>query len=542
MEDQQTWLNKLLNKLDDTFTVEAPKSIELDSYAGFEDLYEKFDSQENRGLGFRKTVNQRIDNYQGKPGTISISHKDKYDYSIKFWPDMGKEWVDEQNLSIYRAGVLANAPQYIAPIAAAKKAYKRSPISLTKKPPRNITPTTPVIGGKTNKGVLNPSTSQIVPSGKLNTIEWDDQLFLNNLHDDFVLEEGEGTDTPDPYFPSLALEGKETFFAKGETKRIISAGKTTGQEVTPKIKNDWVLEGKIVLARYEEKLGINVGKTENHHAGVIRQIFEATNGLTQEYRTRSSNYMSHRLGIALGYSKENAFPIPIRFHPRIHALVNKRISRGPGYNLKGIEDKFNLPSNWQETFTYRQRLPIYNEIISTLGDSIKQIDIFWQTLQSRTDLGKGTLLNKEEYMDIVLNVLELDQRLLNAPSPPIMKRGDLGWTDKDTATEIINEILTNAGKADLTLPIFKPLDKTLTKEALSIVIQENGWKALREAVVSQQSAATIFQTYNINVNNKTATQVVNEIKLDGPAYQHMLRSRGKSIRFVDERGGMNPDD
>ena len=229
MEDQQTWLNKLLNKLDDTFTVEAPKSIELDSYAGFEDLYEKFDSQENRGLGFRKTVNQRIDNYQGKPGTISISHKDKYDYSIKFWPDMGKEWVDEQNLSIYRAGVLANAPQYIAPIAAAKKAYKRSPISLTKKPPRNITPTTPVIGGKTNKGVLNPSTSQIVPSGKLNTIEWDDQLFLNNLHDDFVLEEGEGTDTPDPYFPSLALEGKETFFAKGETKRIISAGKTTGQ-------------------------------------------------------------------------------------------------------------------------------------------------------------------------------------------------------------------------------------------------------------------------------------------------------------------------
>lgn len=535
-EEQPNLIQRLLSKIDDTFTVEAPESIELDSYAGFEDLYGKFDDPSNRGVGFRKTVNQRVDDFQGRPGTISITDKGKFDYSVKFWPDMGQDWVDEQNLSIYRTGVLANAPQYIAPIAAAKKAYKGSPISLSKKPPRNITPTTPVIGGRTTKA-LNPSTSQIVPS-----TESESKLFLNNLYDDFILKEGEGTDTPDPYFPSLALEGKETFFAKGETKRIISAGKTTGQQVTPKIKNDWVLEGKIVLARYEEKLGISVGRTENHHAGVIRQIFEATNGLTQEYRTRSSNYMSHRLGIALGYSKENAFPIPIRFHPRIHALVNKRISRGPGYNLKGIEEKFNLPSNWQETFTYRQRLPIYNEIISTLGDSIKQIDVFWQTLQSRTDLGKGTLLNKEEYMDIVLNVLELDQRLLNAPSPPIMKRGDLGWTDKDTATEIINEILTNAGKADLTLPIFKPLDKTLTKEALSIVIQENGWKALREAVVSQQSAATIFQTYNINVNNQTATQVVNKIKLDGTAYQHMLRSRGKSIRFVDERGGMNPDD
>ena len=181
--------------------------------------------------------------------------------------------------------------------------------------------------------------------------------------------------------------------------------------------------------------------------------------------------MSHRLGIKLGFSKQNAFPIPIRFHPRIHALINKRISRGSGYNLKGIEEKFKLSPTWQTELSYRQRLPIYNELISTIGDSIDQIDAFWKGLQSRVDLGKGKVYTKEQFMDITLDVLDLDKRLLNAPSPPLMQRADLGWGATDTASEIINEVLTNAKKADLSLPIFKPLDKALTKEALRNIIQ-----------------------------------------------------------------------
>ena len=353
----------------------------------------------------------------------------------------------------------------------------------------------------------------------------------------YKLGKGVGDDIPDPWSPTLSLGGKKEFFAKGETKRKLSAKYTTGQEVTPQIKEEWVQSGKNTLANYENALGIKIGPTENHHVGIIRQIFESTNGLTQEWRTKSSQYMSQRLGVELGYSKQNAFPIPVRFHPRIHALINKRISRGPGYNLKGIEEKFNLSPNWQTELSYRQRLPIYNELISTVGDSVKQIDTFWQTLQSRADLGKGKLLSKEEYMDTILNVLDLDKRLTNAPSPPIMKRGDLGWTDKDTATEIINEILTNAGKADLTLPIFKPLNKSLTKEALGIIVQENGWKALYEVVISGQTPATVFKTYGIKPSNK----LIKAIQKDNAAYQHMLRSRHQSIPPADSPWDLGRD-
>jgi hypothetical protein len=359
----------------------------------------------------------------------------------------------------------------------------------------------------------------------------------------FKLGKGVGDDIPDPWSPTLALGGKKEFFAKGETKRKLSAKYTTGQEVTPKIKEEWVQSGKATLVNYENALGIKFGpktpggQIENHHAGIIRQIFEATNGLTQEFRTKSSEYMSHRLGIELGFSKQNAFPIPIRFHPRIHALINKRISKGPGYNLKGIEEKFNLSPNWQTELSYRQRLPIYNEIISTVADSIKQIDVFWKGLQSRVDLGKGKLLNKEEFMDITLDVLDLDKRLTNAPSPPLMQRKDLGWKATDTATEIINEILENAGKADLTLPIFKPLDKTLTKEALGIIIQKNGWKALHEVVISGQTPATVFKTYGIKPSNK----LIKAIQKDNEAYQHMLRSRHQSIPPADSPWDLGRD-
>jgi len=143
-EEQPNLIQRLLNKVDGIFTVERPESIELDSYEGFEDLYGKFIDPSNRGLGFRKTVEQKVDDYDGRPGTIKISHKDKNDYSIKFWPDMGQDWVDEQNLSIYRAGTLANAPAVIAPVAAAGKALKGKYFYMppkTKKPPiQNVTP------------------------------------------------------------------------------------------------------------------------------------------------------------------------------------------------------------------------------------------------------------------------------------------------------------------------------------------------------------------------------------------------------------------
>ena len=72
-EEQPNLIQRLINKVDGIFTVERPESIELDSYEGFEDLYQKFDDPSNRGLGFRKTVEQKVDNYDGRSGTIKIS-------------------------------------------------------------------------------------------------------------------------------------------------------------------------------------------------------------------------------------------------------------------------------------------------------------------------------------------------------------------------------------------------------------------------------------------------------------------------------------
>tara|TARA_Y100001973_G_scaffold81758_1_gene120617 strand:+ start:233 stop:1939 length:1707 start_codon:yes stop_codon:yes gene_type:complete len=181
-EEQPNLIQRLINKVDGIFTVERPESIELDSYEGFEDLYRKFDAPSNRGLGFRKTVEQRVDDYDGRPGTIKISHKDKNDYSIKFWPDMGQDWVDEQNLSIYRAGTIVNAPLVLSPAAAAGKALKGKYFYMppkTKKPPmQNVTP-----GGGLTKTtpqrtqIPSKSSSQLVQTSEGPKIRLDPGTF-----------------------------------------------------------------------------------------------------------------------------------------------------------------------------------------------------------------------------------------------------------------------------------------------------------------------------------------------------------------------------
>ena len=164
-EKNKGFLKGLLNKIDQTFTVERPESIELDDYTGFEDLYKKFADPSNRGVGFRKTVEQKVDDYDGRPGTITISHKDKNDYSIKFWPDMGQEWVDEQNLKIYRAGTLVNLPTYIAPVAAAGKALKGNyfymPPKTPKPPMKNVTPGSIVKTSKKPKALESVVTGAV---------------------------------------------------------------------------------------------------------------------------------------------------------------------------------------------------------------------------------------------------------------------------------------------------------------------------------------------------------------------------------------------
>ena len=129
-------------------------------------------------------------------------------------------------------------------------------------------------------------------------------------------------------------------------------------------------------------------------------------------------------------------------------------------------------------------------------------------------------------MKATLDIMDLDKRLSKISS------GGQAYT----ATEIINNIL-KAAERGYTSPIFKPLDASMTREALRVTKEENGWKALYEAVVMNQSYDTIKKVYGFNIPPK----LVNIIKKDKNAYQHMLRSRGKSIPPVDSIWNLGQD-
>ena len=196
--------------------------------------------------------------------------------------------------------------------------------------------------------------------------------------------------------------------------------------------------------------------------------------------------MESRLGHALGYDPSAAEPLPRKFHTRLHNLINKRIGIG-GYNLKGIERKFGLPKNWKHILTYNERLPIYREIIDTITDSEKQIRVFWNGLLKRGELSKA---GKEEYMSIVLDVLNLDKRLEQTPGIGFSAGQDY------TASEIINDILIKAGRVDLKLPIFQKLNNNEAEEAARILMDNNGRKALIEAIRFNKPVSTVLKAFN----------------------------------------------
>ena len=97
--------------------IDLVKSEELNyDPADAQPLLEQLYNKKNRGLGFYKTVEKRYENFENKgPGTLYVSDVDgkpKY----RFFPDMGQEFIDKQNLKINRAEGIANAPIHLAPL------------------------------------------------------------------------------------------------------------------------------------------------------------------------------------------------------------------------------------------------------------------------------------------------------------------------------------------------------------------------------------------------------------------------------------------
>jgi len=96
--------------------VERKQRVKLDDYTGYEDLYTQFQSRENKKLSGQGTVEQRVDDYQGKgPGRIVMMDRTNAGDGIFFYPDdpdFDKKAVE----SVAGWGRAFNAPAEFAPL------------------------------------------------------------------------------------------------------------------------------------------------------------------------------------------------------------------------------------------------------------------------------------------------------------------------------------------------------------------------------------------------------------------------------------------
>lgn len=138
----------------DSLTLEKPDSYDLTDVLDYSpeslgSLYQQFESDENRGVGFKKTIRKDYDDFEGLgKGQVVISD-DKEKGTVTRWvPYMGKEWVDKQNLKFQQAEAIMNAPLHLAPLLA--PFYARSKPTNVVLQEGNIKRNVPITqGGKT---------------------------------------------------------------------------------------------------------------------------------------------------------------------------------------------------------------------------------------------------------------------------------------------------------------------------------------------------------------------------------------------------------
>ena len=307
----------------------------------------------------------------------------------------------------------------------------------------------------------------------------------------------------------------------GSDKRKAGARFITGKTVQD--EPAFIQAGWAVLAKLNESFGIDINRAispfQVHHKGVIRQIAESANGLTDEGAKLAGDYISKRVGFDLGYAAGNAAPLPPKFHQRVHDIINNSISGRWGDNLEGLIQKLDLPPDWQTTMDLQARIDagIYDEIAGAINESTNAIDTFWKGVSTRTNLGK---LSADEYREATFEVLEADKVLKN-----LRRTRSLSPEQGYNITQAVNELLERAGRIDLTSPIFTELAGDMTEEAYKFALQENGWKALQEVLISGQDSTTVFKTYGIET--KGFEPVLKQLGIPGISPDKALRKRGR---------------
>ena len=327
---------------------------------------------------------------------------------------------------------------------------------------------------------------------------------------------------------TLRPQGPYRFLGKRKASAQMVTDPTgkKGYRVTPEVEKAFLDEGVRQSAERAKAFGYDLGKMEAHHTALLRQLFESLNGLDDDFIDLGARFYERELGFKIGWDIEDALSIPQPWHPRLHSLINSRISsRSNAWDLGGIEKKFNLAPDWQKTLQYEQRKPIFREISSVIKQSIKDTELLYKGLNSRTL--KSGKLSKKDYINLAFDLAELDNRLRGLKNPGFMVKE--GLEGLETASDIINHILKNADRVDLTLPSFKKLNVNQTKAVAKVLLQENGAKALYEAIVTGQSADTVFKANNLlfTENNRIWKRILTKLDPDD-----LLKS-GMSIEDVD---------
>ena len=298
----------------------------------------------------------------------------------------------------------------------------------------------------------------------------------------------------------------------GSNKRKSGARFITGKTVQD--EPAFIQAGWAVLAKLNESFGIDINRAtapfQMHHKGVIRQVAESANGLTDEAARLAGDLISKKVGFKLGYDPTNSVPLPPEFHQRVHDIINDSISGQWGDNLEGLIDirtGQRLPRDWQTTMDLQARMDagIYDQIADAINDHVTVIDKFWNSVATRTNLGK---LSPDEYREATLEVLEADEMLKNLRRTRTPSPGE-GYN----ITQAVNELLEKANRIDLQSPIFTKLSGDMAEEAYKFALQDNGWKALQEVLVSGQDSATVFATYGIKT--KGFEKVLRQLGIPG---------------------------
>lgn len=437
-------------------------------------LYEQFLSPKNRGLGFKKTVRQKFDDFEGLgPGFVSIVD-DKERGTVTRWsPYMGNKWVDEQNEKLWKAESIMNAPLALAPfvpIVAGTKAISRQ---------RDFSRTGSYKDTKGNRVYPFPEDY------KGNTVNLEKTAKTQYPN--------QQTNLPSPIQTAqsrLKLNADQVAILNNLNLKLDSSlsGSQGNRRDWSKYERDekaYFLEQRWPRDREFNELGslikkeletlypdIPVSSWKKHHTNPVAQGAKLLNGLKPEYRQEGVKMMLAE-GISAGHNPAQLNMIPQEIHTKIHRFINSYI--GSKFSVRNLELKYFNGADIS-TIPWEQRKIAIKEYSNVIRESNEKI----------YNLMTALAVNKKYGPNVLPEVLAKLNSKVDDPSDIGLDkhiediRGELARQEvKGTVPKInLKELIKKAPK-DIDPKALKAL-RLAAKEGLSSV------KALKESKYGKQ--------------------------------------------------------